>query len=173
MTSCRVCDRDFVPMRPLQAVCSVPCARKVPVKVRKAAKATDKARREAVKPRSKWIAEAQAAFNSWIRARDAGLGCISCGRHHGGQWHAGHYVSIGAKPELRFDEKNCHKQCQPCNTHLHGNLVLYRAALIERYGQMEVTRLEGPNPLRKYSVDDLREIKREYKARLAELRAAE
>lgn len=110
--------------------------------------------------------EAQTAFNAWVRMRDAHLACVSCGRMHGGQWHAGHFVSTGARPELRFDEANVHKQCQPCNTHLHGNLVLYRAELIRRIGLAEVERLEGPQQPKKYSVADLRAIRDEYRSRV-------
>ena len=72
-------------------------------------------------------------------------------------------------PELRFTETNCHKQCQPCNTHLHGNLVLYRVALIEKVGMAEVAFLEGPHTPAKWTVDDLKAIKAEYKNALKEL----
>ncbi len=132
---------------------------------RRADRVATKAKLEAIKPRSKWLAEAQSAFNAWIRLRDQHLPCISCGRFHRGQWHAGHYLTVGARPELRFDEDNCHRQCQPCNTHLHGNLVLYRAELIVRRGIAVVERLEGPHPAAKWSVDDLRGIRDRYKAK--------
>jgi hypothetical protein len=166
MTACRVCERAFQRLRPLQAVCSPTCAIRS-VRRQKAEKTAEtKRRREAVKSRSKWLSEAQQAFNAWIRARDAEDPCISCRRFHDGQWHAGHYLSTGSRPELRFDESNCHKQCQPCNTHLHGNLVMYRAELIRRIGLHEVERLEGPHPAKKYTIEDLREIRVEYRARL-------
>ncbi len=171
MTTCIGCEREFIRMRPLQAVCSVPCARKAIAKARKAEKTKDKSRREAIKPRSKWLAEAQAAFNAWIRSRDQHLGCISCGTHSGKQ-NAGHYLSTGARPELRFDECNVHLQCERCNTYLHGNLIAYRTTLIQRIGMSEVDRLEGPNPLRKYTADDLKWLKAEYKSRLAAMKAA-
>jgi hypothetical protein len=115
--------------------------------------------------------EAQASFNAWIRARDADKPCISCGRMHDGQWHAGHYLSTGARPELRFEPYNCHKQCAPCNTHLHGNLVLYRTALIERIGLIRVKRLEGPHPPAKLTIEDLRAIRDEYRRKLKEMQA--
>ena len=167
--TCSVCAKPFRRQNSLAIVCSLRCARQVPVRARKAEKAQDKARREALKSRSDWLREAQSAFNTWIRQRDASLPCVSCGRHHDGQWHAGHYLSTGARPELRFDETNCHKQCQPCNTHLHGNLVLYRAELIRRVGLAEVERLEGPHAPRKYSADDLRGIRDTYRAKVRSL----
>ena len=113
--------------------------------------------------------EAQAAFNAWVRARDAGMPCISCQRHHTGQYHAGHYLSRGARPELAYEPDNCHKQCAPCNTHLSGNVALYRGNLIKLIGLDRVEWLEGPHPAKHYSIEDLREIKELYKRKLKEL----
>jgi hypothetical protein len=123
-----------------------------------------KERKAKLKPRRDWLREAQSAFNKFIRTRDAGQPCISCGRHHNGQWHAGHYLSTGARPELRFDERNVHLQCAPCNNHLSGNIVLYRQGLIAKLGLAVVEELEGPHEPKHYSIDDLREIKARYTA---------
>lgn len=112
--------------------------------------------------RGYWLKQAQAAFNAFIRVRDEKEPCISCGRHHDGQYHAGHYRTVGAHPELRFDELNCHKQCSVCNNHLSGNLLEYRISLIKKIGQGAVEVLEGPHDPKKYSIDDLKAIKKEY-----------
>ncbi|MBW5405927.1 recombination protein NinG, partial [Morganella morganii] len=74
-----------------------------------------KIRKLEVKPTSYFAKQAQTAFNAYIRERDKDLPCISCGRHHTGQYHAGHYRTTKAMPELRFDEDNVHKQCSACN----------------------------------------------------------
>ncbi len=165
MSECTVCRVEFMPWNSMQQVCGIRCAQRVPVIARKKDRADTKRRKDAVKSRGQWQQEAQQAFNAWIRVRDSALPCISCGRMHEGQWHAGHYLSTGARPELRFDEQNVHRQCQPCNTHLHGNLVMYRAGLVERIGINGVLRLEGPHPTAKLSVDDLRAIRDDYRAR--------
>ena len=162
---CAVCAKTFVQRNSMARVCSPGCAIKTVRNKRKAELAEFKKRKELAKPRSKWLKEAQQAFNAWIRQRDAELPCISCGRFHEGQWHAGHYLSTGARPELRFHERNVWRQCSACNTHLHGNLVMYRAELIRRIGLAEVERLEGPCEPKKYTIDDLREIRDEYRAR--------
>lgn len=166
---CAVCAKEFAPLMPMARVCSLPCARRVPVINRKAERAADKAKREKLKPRAKWIKEAQQAFNEWIRLRDAGLGCISCGTF-AGKRNAGHYLSTGARPELRFDESNVHGQCERCNTYLHGNLIAYRTALLQRIGADGVARLEGPWPVRKYAVGELKVIRDDYRARVRALR---
>jgi hypothetical protein len=118
--------------------------------------------KQKLKRRADYVREAQQAVNAYVRARDADLPCISCGRWHDGQWHAGHYLSTGARPNLRFDEQNIHKQCQPCNTHLSGNLVNYRRRLIEKIGIDAVEGLEADQTSRKWSIDDLVDIRRQY-----------
>jgi hypothetical protein len=162
---CRVCSKPFEPARPLQSVCSLRCAKQVPKAARKVERERTKARKEAAKPRSKWLQEAQQAFNAWIRSRDAGLGCISCGTHVG-KANAGHYLSTGARPELRFNERNVHLQCERCNTYLHGNLIAYRINLIDRIGLAAVEILEGPHPAQKWTVDELKDIKAIYREKL-------
>ena len=136
----------------------------------KVERASIKARKEAIKSRADWAKEAQQAFNAWVRARDDGLPCISCGRHHQGQWHAGHYLSTGARPELRFTESNVHRQCAPCNTHLSGNAVLYRIGLINRIGSDAVEWLEGPHLLPKWTADDYKAIRDAYRQKLKEMK---
>ena len=172
MTACRVCSTDFAPAQPDQNVCSIACARRIPAfnrKAAKAARADTRAKLAALKPRSKWLQEAQAAFNAWIRARDEHLGCISCGATTG-KINAGHYLSVAARPELRFCESNARKQCERCNTYLHGNLIAYRLALVERVGQDLVDWLEGPHAPMKYTVRDLEAIRNDYRARVRDMK---
>ncbi len=130
-------------------------------------------RRIAVKPLSYFIKQAQHAFNDFIRYRDRDLPCISCGRHHDGQYHAGHFRTTGASPELRFDEDNCHKQCSACNNHLSGNLTAYRPALIAKIGQARFDALMGPHALPKWTRDDYTRIRDEYRAKLRDLKKQE
>lgn len=172
-----VCGTKFVPRSSLQVVCSPMCAiqKTANDKAKKAAKAASEARAEhrkeleKAKTRGEWMKEAQAAFNSYIRARDAHLPCVSCGRHHQGQYHAGHYRTVGANPELRFEELNVHKQCAPCNDHLHGNLINYRIELIRRIGQERVDWLEGKHDPKHYSIEDLKRIKSGYRLKQKDL----
>lgn len=126
-------------------------------------------RKEAIKPRSKWLKEAQTQFNKYIRLRDRQDPCISCGRHHEGQYHAGHYKTVGANPELRFEERNCHKQCAPCNNHLSGNIANYRPNLITKIGMEGVEWIEGPHEPLKLSIDEIKELIATYKDKIKEL----
>ncbi len=139
------------------------------IKVERAAKAELRKRKEAVKPIGYWMKRAQSSFNAWIRGRDSGLPCISCGRFHSGQNHAGHYRPAGSNPDLRFEPDNCHLQCAPCNAHLSGNLTNYRPALIAKIGLERVEWLEGPHEPKRYRKEDYQAIEAEYKAKLKEL----
>lgn len=143
---------------------------RVKVKEAKAERANDQARKEAIKSRSKWLAEAQVEFNAFIRTRDAYMPCISCGNTKPNvKYNAGHYLSVGAHPELRYNEHNCHKQCEHCNSFLSGNVSAYRPNLIEKIGIANVEELEGPQPSMKYTIDQIKEIKSIYKAKTKEL----
>jgi len=123
-----------------------------------------------MKDRSVALRAARKEFNAYIRLRDKDEPCISCGRHHQGQYHAGHYKTKGAHPELEFNELNIAKQCAPCNNHLSGNIVNYRIRLIDKIGLDKVEWLEGAHEPKKYTVDELWAIRDEYKEKLKELK---
>ncbi|WP_333858833.1 recombination protein NinG, partial [Denitromonas sp.] len=80
---CKSCRQVFDPSRPMQAACSIDCAKAIARRKREKIEAAETRRRkEAIKSRPELMREAQTAFNAYIRARDADLPCISCGRHH-------------------------------------------------------------------------------------------
>jgi hypothetical protein len=178
---CGGCGEYFKPDRTFPgpvAWCSSDCAlivarKRLPAVKASQAKQERKANREArerIKTRSEWLKESQAAVNSYVRERDKDLPCVSCGRHHEGQYHAGHYRSVGSAPELRFETRQIHKQCQPCNNHLSGNLIPYRQELLKRVGADVLEWIEGPHQSKKYTIDDLRSIRDDYRARLKSMR---
>lgn len=180
---CRVeiCGATFVPSRLGQAVCSPACAIiDAPKNQEKARKALAdvgrkelKAAKEKIKTRAEHMKDAQTAFNAWVRARDAGLPCISCGTTADIQYAAGHFRSAGGHPELRFDPLNVHLQCnRNCNMAKSGNLGPYRVELIKRIGQEKVDWLEGPHEPKRYTIDDLKAIKAHYRALARELKRA-
>lgn len=161
---CAQCKSFFNPQRMGMRVCSPICASRLVRAENAVKKAEFKARKEKLKTNGQRKAEAQAAINRWIvHVRDANLPCISCGRHHQGMYHAGHYRSRGSSPHLALDPRNLHKQCAPCNMHLHGNLIAYRAGLIARHGVGFVELLEADNEPRHYTGADYDAIKAEYR----------
>lgn len=123
--------------------------------------------------RRKQLKDAQAAFNAFIRLRDKDMPCISCGRTHKGQIHAGHYRSVGAAPHLRFNQFNVWRQCAPCNTYLSGNLIEYRIRLVRRIGVEKLEWLEAQNEPLRLSLDDIKAIKVYYRDLVKRMRAEE
>jgi hypothetical protein len=179
------CGISFPPQRLGQSVCSPKCGLAIKdVNQEKARKSLAqierreiKVRKEKLKSRADHLREAQAAVNEFVRLRDAHLPCISCDSmpsdHDlitGSRWDAGHYRSVGACPELRFEPLNIHRQCVKCNRNLSGNAVEYRIRLVKRIGADKVDWLEGPHSARKYTVDEIKTIKADYRALTKELK---
>ncbi len=184
MRTCGHCKTKFKPAKMGQKVCSPACAIALApamrIKADKVAKVKDrretKVKLQSLKTRGEWIAEAQAAFNGFIRARDAGKPCICCGRHsagmvHGGDFDAGHYRSRGSAPHLRFDERNVHAQLKQCNRYDSGNVVGYRMGLINRIGSDALDALECDQEPRRHSIEDLKALKATYQQKTKELKA--
>lgn len=141
----------------------------------KDSRARTRAQKEALKTVNQLAAEAQTAFNAFIRIRDCHQTCISCGKPlkqfegaNGHMFDAGHYRSRGAASHLRFNTFNVHAQCVNCNRNKSGNVVDYRINLIKRIGLERVERLEQDNTPRKFSKEYLRRVKKIFskKARL-------
>jgi hypothetical protein len=100
------------------------------------------------------VKKADEAFSKYVRLRDCDRTgnewhgkCISCNKRglvawidETGKlrfvkgWNAGHFVSRGNKV-VRFDEENVNLQCAfSCNNMKSGNIVQYRLALRDKYG---------------------------------------
>lgn len=130
-------------------------------------------RKEAAKTTGRLKAEAQAAFNAWIRYRDlsAGQTCICCGKPFdpqkpGGSVDAGHYLSRGTAPHLRFDERNVHAQRKNCNRPGGTTAAAFRLGVIRRIGLAAVEALEADTEQRRYRAEDYRLIRDQYRAKL-------
>ena len=141
---------------------------------KKKARAEDRVKRAALKRIPDLIAEAQKAFNAYIRERDKNQPCICCNKplgagEVGGAFDCGHYRSTGSASHLRFDPRNAHAQRKHCNRYGAGRAVDYRIGLIARIGVAEVEALESSNEPHKWTRDELIAIKNHYKARLKAL----
>lgn len=174
MKACKVCETPFSPKRMGQQVCGPRCAMRFVKAEKKAEAERFKQRKEAAKKIPELIKEAQVAFNAFIRARDKDRPCICCGQplgsgDVGGAYDCGHYRSTGSASHLRFDERNAHAQRKVCNRWGAGRAVDYRIGLIARIGLDAVVALESDNTPRKWTREELIEIKREYRAKLKEI----
>jgi hypothetical protein len=164
MKRCRYsqCREPFTPRFLTTEVCcsdahAIAYAREMPPKRRElasmlVANAAKRERKAALKDRKAWLREAQAVFNAWVRERDHFLPCVSCGDTVG-PFDCGHYLGVGAYPELRFEPMNAAKQCR-FNCNRGGGYVkneklrqrvttAFRVELIERIGLQQVEWLES------------------------------
>ena len=177
---CKVCKEPFERrFSTTQRTCSVRCAIKdaensreaISKRVEKEKRADIRKRKEALKSRSDWLREAQTACNAYIRERDKGLPCISCGNTRDVKYCAGHYKTRGGNPELRFHPFNINRQCDwYCNLNLSGNITEYRKALIKKIGIKNVEWLEGEHQAQNWTIEDIKEIKAYYKEQLKQLK---
>lgn len=134
-------------------------------------------RKQELKPLRELLADAQVAFNAYIRARDAYKPCICCGKPFepnkpGGSMDAGHYLSRGSAPQHRFNENNVFGQRKNCNRPGGTTRAAFRAGVIERVGLEAVESLEADNAVRKWTREELIGIKAHYRAELKKLKEA-
>ena len=109
-------------------------------------------------------------FSEYIRKRDKYV-CISCGKQLTKETSdAGHYIPKTAGLTLYFDERNVHAQCTHCNRFMHGNLAKYALALIRKYGQDILEKLDMKRNLKvRYTDFDYQVLIKEYKKKIKDL----
>jgi hypothetical protein len=179
---CKECKHPFKKERLTQKICgdtacAVAVAGKNKTKREKLERKVTKEKLAKFETKPQLTEKVKTAFNAYIRARDYGKPCISCDRPiawgttntTGGVCDAGHWLSVGARVNLRFNEDNVHAQCKHCNKELSGNAANYRIRLVKKIGLERVEALECDHKLNHYSKDQLREIEATYKAKLKAL----
>ena len=151
-----------------------------------------KARKEKLKSRAEHLKDAEKAVRDYRRTYELSIssGCISCGKTQeeirtaqgwktGGAFDAGHFLGKGARPELRLEPLNIWLQCKACNAgsskYARKGLTVsqgFRAGLIERIGLEAVEALEADHEPRKHTIEELKAITAEYRAKLRDLEKA-
>jgi hypothetical protein len=163
--ACQHCAKPFLPARPLQAVCSPVCARRLGEVKKAKEKQALRERKKALETIPELKKAAQVAVNKYARLRDiyAGRGCISCGARpeqaYGGTADAGHFRSVGAAPHLRYYLPQIRLQCVRCNRYLSGNVSAYRVGLVALLGVQAVEEIERMQGSSKWGADYLRRLK--------------
>ncbi len=184
--NCKVCGKAFVPMNSMAKVCSIECSiqlskNDIQKKADKEAKSIavrerreHRKAKERVKPLSKWLSEAQAVINKYVRLRDRHLGCVSCDKPStwDGQWHCSHFFPRGRAAAVRFNLCNMHKSCSQCNNHMSGNLVAYEPELIRRIGKDKYEWLkEESRKQRRYDAKYCKRLIKIFNKKIKRLRA--
>ena len=171
---CRQCKKPFNPSNSLQVACSLPCAiAEGRVIVAKKQAAADKQWGLDNEKLTSVAGKLQRAFNAYIRTRDYYEPCAACGDDNptvrddwGGVWDAGHYMSVGSRPNLRFNEANCYKCCKTCNNSVsrpNGNREGFKRRLDARFGPWITEWLETNHTPLKLNKEQLRALTKYYK----------
>jgi hypothetical protein len=170
---CLVCKDKFTPKNSTQIVCNPACA----VEYMKNKKIKDwKKEKKEIKvklmSKSDYLNILQKVFNTYIRMRDKDKNCISCDKKLvGNNVNASHFFSVGAYPNLRFNEDNVHSSCISCNQHKHGNQKEYDLRLPNRIGIESYNKLlQDRNKPLKISIDEVKELIEIYKQKTKELK---
>lgn len=177
---CKFCKVEFKPIRSLQAVCSYECAmllqKEDKTKKQKQEQKDWNKRKQVLKKElmtlQDWLKIAQTHFNHYIRLRDKGNDCISCGAKAGKYTiTAGHYFPSTNK-SVTFNEDNLHGQCwYNCNSSKSGNLIEYRIGLINKIGIERLAKLElEARKTKKWTIEELKEIIKKYKSKCNDLK---
>jgi hypothetical protein len=125
--------------------------------------------KESIKSRKDYLKEAQEVFNKYIRLRDDGMLCISCDKEPKKK-NCGHYYSQGGHSNVRFDEENCHLQCEHCNTYLSGNLLNYQIGIQKRIGADRLIELGArAHDEKQWTIEELKDIKKKYQKKIQNL----
>ena len=168
---CKYCKAQFQPYTTLQKNCFEPDC--VTAWVQETKEKTWKKKKAKLKMDlmtiQDYIKIAQQVFNKYIRLRDKGQNCISCGKKPLKQ-NAGHFYNANNHWSVRFNELNVHLQCEHCNTYLSGNLINYRENLLKKIGIEDFELLSSEaNKTRKFTVNELKEIISTYKQKIKEI----
>lgn len=113
--------------------------------------------------------------HEYIRLRDKGKPCISCGQSWHSDFQAGHFYKAELYSSLKFDETNINGQCPKCNLYSDGNESGYRVGLIKRYSKGFLDLLDSKALLDKkepfkWDRNKLKEIQKYYKQKIKELK---
>jgi hypothetical protein len=169
---CKNCKQPFTPIRStLEKYCKESeCVRVwVAIEKEKAWKKTKAVKKAELMTVQDYIKIAQVTFNKYIRLRDKDNVCISC-QKPAKKENCGHYFNANNHWNVRFDEDNCHLQCEHCNTFLSGNLLEYQGHLINKLGIEKYEALvERARKTRKFTIEELKEIIETYKQKIKEL----
>lgn len=177
---CKICRTEFVPMSAWAKACSPDCAEQVAKQIaeakrRKAEKeqrANDRVAKEMLKPLSFFEKRTERKCNEYIRLRDEGDPCISCGTLTSPSFQAGHFISVGSNPTIRYNEYNINLQCSQCNVFRGGVPLEYEKGARLKWGDEKIDWLKGWHPPIKSTRELCLEIENYYDNKIKELKAA-
>ncbi len=120
------------------------------------------------------IKECDALFSKCIRLyradKNGEVKCFTCDtKKHWTLMQNGHYIGR-ANMFLRFDGRNCRPQCEYCNCHKHGNLLVFAQNLELEYKGITDILYEEAKMIYKYTREELKLLKIDLSNRLKQLK---
>jgi len=117
------------------------------------------------KKRTASLKNTKTQVHTYIRNRDKGKPCISCGTQWNDTFQCGHHYKSETFETLRFNLDNLHGQCRRCNLHLDGAFDNYALNLPKRIGKERYDNLVSLAEVDKqfekvWNVDNLREVRK-------------
>jgi len=89
-----------------------------------------------------YLNDVRTIVHKWVKLRDKGKPCISCGTPWKSDFQAGHFYKAELYSVLRFNFDNIHAQCVQCNIRKEGNLNPYSKNLPLRIGKKRFNELK-------------------------------
>ena len=149
-------------------------ARKLTKKAKAKERKQDKQKLKGLMSRAKWYSRLQVLVNQWVGYRDRFEPCCTCGTTSNTiKYDAGHMFTTAARPDIRFELTNIHRQCSiKCNVHGSGMRLEYEKFIIKKYGQKHLDWLMLEKPGLKTQFPNWQDIEAEmvkYRAMLREV----
>ena len=171
---CKHCKETFQPVRAFEVCCGYQCSIEYARdKIKNKRKTAQRKAKKEFKENDKayQMKLAQQEVNTYVRLRDANVGCCTCDTTDA-KWDSGHFLSAGGHGSVRFNTLNIHKQCFRDNRMRSGAMREYREFMVKKYGEDRVERLEAEGAkTRKYSVEYLRKLTRVFKKKNKQMRS--
>jgi len=171
---CKWCNELFMPFKTTQIVCCTSCA----ISYSKKKKEDDinlidgliKDKKERGKIQSH-LNLCKTLVHKYIRLRDKGKDCISCGCKWQENFDAGHFYPSGKFTSIKFNLDNIHSQCQKCNRYNEGEFEKYSIRLpdrigIERYNNLVKLAENSVKTTKKWQRDELKDIMNKVKLKI-------
>jgi hypothetical protein len=174
---CKTCNKQFTPFNSLQKVCSVTCAIKLTNKIKKENEETIELLVKKKKERvalGTLIGYTKTKVHKYVRERDKGKPCISCGCNYSDDFDAGHFYPSSKFTSIKFDLDNIHGQCIQCNRYKEGNFEMYSLNLpnrigIDNYNKLVKRAKNSKKVVKKWNREELKAIQKEINVKMKEL----
>ncbi len=155
---CKHCGEMFQPFNSIEKMCSTACIlaglagmkKKDIGRAERSRKKAKTAKSKELRTRLDWYSRLGTLVNQYVRWRDRDEPCCTCGTTNPNiKYDAGHFHTKKARPDIRFELTNIHRQCsQRCNVYGSGMRNEYEKFIADKYGPEHVDWLaEQKRPL--------------------------